>query len=124
MSAKAIVLDGDRVLLLRNYRDEWELPGGRPADNESLADATVREVREETGLETAVSEFVDFWDYEIGVEDAVVRVISFAATLVREDRIVLSEEHDAGRWFSLDELDDLVLLDGYKRSIPLASAAD
>ena len=123
VSAKAIVLDGGRVLLLRNYRNEWELPGGRPGDDESLAGAAVREVREETGLGTVAGEFVDFWDYEIAVEDAVVRVISFVATLLDRSTVVLSDEHDAFRWFGLDELTGIVLPDGYRRSIRLAAAA-
>jgi len=28
VSVKGVILDGDRVVLLRNERDEWELPGG------------------------------------------------------------------------------------------------
>jgi 8-oxo-dGTP diphosphatase len=123
VSAKAIVLDGDRVLLVRNYRNEWELPGGRPDDGESLAAAAVREVREETGLESAAGAFVDSWDYEIAVENAVVRVISFAAMLTAQGAIVLSEEHDAFGWHPLDRLADLDMPDGYKRSIRLAAAS-
>ena len=100
------MLDRSRVLLLRNYREEWELPGGRPDDGESLADAATREVREETGLDVTAGAFVDFWDYEIEVEDLVVRVISFVATLNQPDAI--------------DQLADLVMPEGYKRSIRLA----
>ena len=123
VSAKAIVLDGGCVLLLRNNRNEWELPGGRPNDDKSLADAAVREVREETGLETTPGKYVDFWDYEIAVENVVVRVISFLATVRTDDPIVLSDEHGAFRWFDLDELPGIPLPADYQRSIRLATTA-
>ncbi|MGW2601217.1 NUDIX hydrolase [Streptomyces klenkii] len=41
--------DGDRVLLVRN-RDTWSLPGGRREDGETLAEAAVRETKEETSV--------------------------------------------------------------------------
>ncbi|QLH81054.1 NUDIX hydrolase [Halosimplex pelagicum] len=47
-----VVLDGERLLAIRNeaYPTEWTLPGGAVEDGEGLADAVVREVREETGV--------------------------------------------------------------------------
>ncbi|WP_435838167.1 NUDIX domain-containing protein [Streptomyces chrestomyceticus] len=60
VSVKGVAFDArGRVLLLRNERDEWELPGGRleigSAGGEQVPDPTPeaaleREVREETGL--------------------------------------------------------------------------
>jgi 8-oxo-dGTP diphosphatase len=55
----AIVIDRDgRILLIRRARapslGTWTLPGGRVQMGESLAEAVVREVREETGLDTRV----------------------------------------------------------------------
>ena len=48
----AVIFAGDRVLLQR--RDDtgrWGLPGGAVEPGESVRQALVREVREETGLE-------------------------------------------------------------------------
>jgi 8-oxo-dGTP pyrophosphatase MutT (NUDIX family) len=49
VTVKAVCLTQDgRVLLCRNHRGEWELPGGRPDPGEPFRDCAVREVREET----------------------------------------------------------------------------
>ncbi|WP_413100142.1 NUDIX domain-containing protein [Streptomyces sp. Inha503] len=49
--AYALVSDatGGRVLLVRN-RDSWSLPGGRREAGETLAEAAVRETKEEAGV--------------------------------------------------------------------------
>ncbi len=55
VTIKGVCLDVDRrVLLCRNHRSEWELPGGRPQLGESFPACLVREVEEETGLTATV----------------------------------------------------------------------
>lgn len=53
--------DAGRLLLIRRGRPPaagmWSVPGGRCRPGESAADACVREVREETGLEVVVIGF-------------------------------------------------------------------
>jgi mutator protein MutT len=62
----AVILDGARVLLVRRAHEplkgEWSLPGGAVELGETLAEALVREVREETGLEIRVGPVVEVVD--------------------------------------------------------------
>jgi 8-oxo-dGTP diphosphatase len=62
----AVVLDGDRVLLVKRANEplkgEWSLPGGAVDVGETLEDAIRREVREETSLDVEVGPVVDVLD--------------------------------------------------------------
>ncbi|WP_255198440.1 NUDIX hydrolase [Halorarius litoreus] len=55
VSQKAVVVDADEVLVVRDASDgDWEFPGGRIDRGERSLAALHREVREETGLDVQV----------------------------------------------------------------------
>ena len=62
----AVVLDGDRVLLIKRghepLKGQWSLPGGGVELGETLEAAIVREVKEETGLAIEVGPMVEVLD--------------------------------------------------------------
>jgi 8-oxo-dGTP diphosphatase len=102
----AALLRGDRVLASRrtgppHLAGYWEFPGGKVEDGESDVQALVRELREELGCEAEIGARLGH-DLLIG-ETAVLRVY-LARLLAGEPQLV---DHDAHRWLSADELDDV-----------------
>ncbi len=70
-SVSVIVVDDEgRLMLVRHagHHDGWAVPGGAVDLGESPADAAVREIREETGVEIDLPRLVDVLggeDYEV-----------------------------------------------------------
>ena len=83
----------------------WELPGGKLEPGEGLEAALLREVREELGVEVAVSHWLGF---ETKIADGLMLRVALARLVDGEPTPV---EHDEIRWLAADELDDVDWLD-------------
>lgn len=103
LSVKAVVLHQDRVLLLLNERNEWDLPGGRPDPGEDHRAALTREVREEAGLDVSVGARIEEHLFEV-LPHRFVRIVSYICELSGSTEATLSHEHLDVRWVPLDEL--------------------
>lgn len=116
VSVKGVVIRDDRVLLLHNERDEWELPGGKLDLGEDPATCVVREIAEEVGWTVTAGPLLDAWQYHIrdGVD---VLIVTYGChTSAVTDPIVSSEHKDVGLFTETDAA-ALRMPEGYKRSI-------
>jgi ADP-ribose pyrophosphatase YjhB (NUDIX family) len=120
VSVKGVLLRRGRVLLLRNHRGEWELPGGRLEPRESPEEALAREIREETGLTATVGSLVDAWIFAVTPRKRVV-VLAYACRLRGRDGIRTSPEHRMAAWLAVAALAKEPLPRGYLRSIRRAA---
>jgi ADP-ribose pyrophosphatase YjhB (NUDIX family) len=80
------------VLLCRNHRGEWELPGGRPEVGELFQDCLRREIREETGLDVAVERVLGVRAFEV-VPGRWLDVVGYACRLQGSSDLRPSAEH-------------------------------
>lgn len=109
-SPKAVVLrelsrGGSQVLLCRNDRDEWELPGGRAEPGESDHDAIRREVLEETGQTVEVGELVLQAPLDVR-PGQLVSIHAYRCRLARRAPLLLSAEHTQLAWLPVEQLPD------------------
>ena len=123
VSVKAVLFIDGKVVLLKNERQEWELPGGKIDRGEDPADCVVREVEEELAVRVALGPILDSWLYDVEGRGQVV-IITYACTLpagIGGDALEISHEHKAVGLFGLDEIDGLAMPEGYRRSIRAAA---
>jgi 8-oxo-dGTP pyrophosphatase MutT (NUDIX family) len=119
VSIKGVVLSADKVVLLRNDRGEWELPGGTLELGETPEECLAREIAEELGLVIRVGPLVDVWLFEHIIPDAHVFIVTYGCYTAPfdVDLLVLSSEHTAMGCFPVAEIESLPLPAGYQRSV-------
>ena len=105
----------DSVLLVKRSNSvrrtgQWEFPGGKLDEGETITQAAFREAKEELGIEVKVGEFLDDW---INTESKMVGIL-FAAKVINDNfEIILSEEHDEYRWVNRRNWKNLDLTERY-----------
>ena len=114
LSVGAVVVhDGSLLLVRRGHgpaAGEWSVPGGRVEWGETLAEALVREVREETGLECVCGELLG-WVELVEAEHHFV-VLDFVATVLEHGEPVAGDDAAEVRWVPVPDVLDLTLVDG------------
>lgn len=106
--AAVIVVDGTVLACRRSpgksAGGQWEFPGGKVEIDETPADALVREIKEELSTSIVVGELLD--RSVTALESVAIDLSCYAASLV-DTAPTHSIDHDALRWVSRAELDDL-----------------
>jgi len=116
ISIKGVLFVEGKVVLVRNERDEWELPGGRMDAGETQQQTLVREFEEELGIQIEPQGVIDSYAFEV-VPAKFVSIVTYGCRLHGEFRPVLSGEHTAFGLHALADLDRIPLPAGYARSI-------
>ena len=110
----AIAVDDDQILLIRRGRGPaqgtWSVPGGRVEAGETLAEAVVRELLEETGL-AGVCEGLIGWVERIDGASHFV-IMDFAVTILAGADPVAGDDAAEAAWVPLTDVADLPLVDG------------
>lgn len=116
ISIKGVLFIKGEVLLLRNERDEWELPGGRMDPGETHEETLVREFREELSIEVELRDRLDRYEFEV-IPGSSVTIVTYGCRLRGEFAPRVSEEHTAFGLHALEDLERIPLPEGYRRSI-------
>lgn len=106
----AIIRNQDRIFATQRgygeFKDGWEFPGGKIEEGETPADALVREIQEELDTTISVNEKIacieyDYPTFHLSME-------CFWAEIISGDLVL--KEHEAARWLSAEELDNVAWL--------------
>lgn len=114
MCVGVVAVHDDRLLLVRRGRGpaagEWAVPGGRVEAGETLAEAVVRELREETGLEGICGPLLG-WVERIGEGHHFV-ILDFTVTVLDPAEPVAGDDAAEAAWVPLGEVAGYRLVEG------------
>ena len=122
----AVAVHDGAVLLVRRGRGpaagEWSVPGGHVEMGETLHEAIVREVLEETGLEVVVDRFLGFvermGDDVVGGQEHEIEpyhfvILDFAVTLLDPSQTPVAGDDAAEvAWVPTGDVGDVRLVEG------------
>ncbi len=110
----AVVVDHDRLLLVRRGRGPaagaWSVPGGRVDAGETLAEAVIRELREETGVEGVCGPLLGW--VERFADDEHFVILDFEVTIVGDDQPTAGDDAAEAAWVELHDVASLPLVEG------------
>lgn len=110
----AVIIDDDCLLLIRRGHGpaagEWSVPGGRVEFGELMVEALVREVKEETGLDVAVGDYLGHVE-RLG-DDFHYVIHDFRAIAFDIEPLIPGDDAAEARWVELSAVADLNLVEG------------
>lgn len=110
----AVVVDDDRLLLVRRGHGpaagSWAVPGGRVEPGETLAEAVVRELAEETGLEGVCGVLIGIAELFDGDEHLV--ICDYDVTVLEASDPRAGSDAAEAAWVPLGDAANLALAPG------------
>ena len=119
-----VVWKNDDFLLIQRGKEprfgQWSIPGGKQEIGETLEETALREIREETGIEIRITNFLEVMD---SIQRNEMGKVLFHATLIDYSAEWISGVPQPGSdamdtaWYNLVELENLNLWSETKRII-------
>jgi mutator protein MutT len=115
ISTKAIIIDDNKVLCLKNERNEWDFPGGKIEFNEDIENCLIREIKEETNLSVQNLNFLKPLNMKFNGVSVVILI--YSASISCDSPIIISYEHSEYDFFSKSEIKNLNFPKNYKNLV-------
>jgi 8-oxo-dGTP diphosphatase len=108
MIGSAVLVEYEGKFLLgernkQNYNGYWVIPGGRPNFGESIEEAGIREIKEETGLDVEIVKMIGHREI-INAPGNYHRMVFFHLAKPKHTNIIPSDDISKAGFFSIEEI--------------------
>ena len=108
-SCGCIILDKDKVLLVKHNVGHWDFPKGHMEDGETETQTAIREVKEETNIDVIIPNEQDKYIVEYSPKENVWKqVVFFVAEKIGGEIIAQEEEIETIEWVNFGEAVDRI----------------
>lgn len=115
VSIKAIIIDNNKILCLKNERNEWDFPGGKINFDEDVEEGLIREVKEETNLD--IKNLKILKPFNLKFNDVPVFIVVYSCEISCNSSILTSYEHSEYNFFSKSEVKNLNMPQSFKNLV-------
>ena len=116
VSIKGVLIIDGKALLLKNERNEWDLPGGRIELGETPENCLIREFQEETSVNVKIGGIIDSYLFEV-IPEKHVFIVTYGCELRGDFSPKVSHEHQEIGLHSMNDIQNINIPVGYARSI-------
>ena len=102
-SCGAIIIDDDKVLLIKQGNGDWGFPKGHMIDGESEFETAIREVKEETNIDILIDENYRYVISYMVNENTMKDVVFFIAKKLSNVLIQQESEIDKLEWLDMND---------------------
>lgn len=110
-SCGCIVVDNNKVLLIKHNLGHWDLPKGHMENNETEQETAIREVKEETNVDVKIKDNYRYTTSYSPEEGVWKEVVYFIATKESDELIAQEEEVQEVVWLEMTEALDRITYD-------------
>ena len=116
VSIKGVLIIDGRALLLKNERNEWDLPGGRIELGETPENCLIREFQEEASVNVKIEGIIDSYLFEV-IPGKHVFIVTYGCELRGDFSPKVSHEHQEIGLHSINDVQNINIPVGYAGSI-------
>lgn len=113
-SCGAVVIDNNKVLLIKHVLGHWDLPKGHMENGETEVQTAIREIKEETNIDTEINEKYRYTIEYSPMEGVMKEVVYFVATKKSDNIIEQEEEVQLAEWVEINEAIERLTFDNAK----------